>query len=275
MSGRLRVGAVSYLNARPLYEGLAGRAPGIELCLDVPSGLADRMRAGDLDIALVPSVEYLRGRELGWEILPGFAIAAKGAVRSVRLFSRVPWGQVGRLALDEGSRTSQVLAQVWLNEVHGVRPKRIEPHPLGVPIQESLADAVLLIGDRAMRVPMEGFVEVADLGAAWHALTGFPFVFAVWAVRPGLDLGELPGHLAACRAESLANVDRIYENHGRRLGLTSEECRDYLTRILSYGLGEDEAHGLRQFAGKAAALGLAPPGGDLVFHRRRDLAARR
>lgn len=274
MSGGLRVGAVSYLNARPLYEGLAERKPGIELVLDLPSRLADRMRGGDLDLALVPSVEYLRGRELGWELLPGFAIAAKGAVRSVRLFSRVPWGEIDRLALDEGSRTSQVLAQVWLREAHGVRPSRVEEHPIGVPIQESLADAVLLIGDRAMRVPMDGFAEVADLGAAWNELTGLPFVFAAWAVRPGVDLEDLPAHLEACRAESLADVGRLHEKYGRRLGLTPEECRDYLTRILSYGLGEDEARGLRQFAGMAAALGLAPAGGDLVFHRRRNLAAR-
>ena len=89
MATRLRVGAVSYLNAKPLYFGLADAAPEVSLSMDVPSRLADRLAAGELDVALIPSVEYLRGASLGYEIVPGIAIAARGAVRSVKLFSRV------------------------------------------------------------------------------------------------------------------------------------------------------------------------------------------
>ena len=115
-------------------------------------------------------MEYLRGVSRGYEIIPGFAIAARGPVRSVKLFSRVPWEQVERLALDAGSRTSQVLARIWLDAAHGVRPPRVEELPLGVSALESTADAVLVIGDRAMRVPHEPFREVVDLGEAWHAV---------------------------------------------------------------------------------------------------------
>src|SRR3954454_21145138 len=105
--------------------------------MDVPSRLADRLAAGDLDIALIPSVEYFRGAGQGYEIVPGFAIAAHGAVRSVKLFSRVPLGRIERLALDAGSRTSQVLARVWLEARHGVRAARIEELPLGGSAVES------------------------------------------------------------------------------------------------------------------------------------------
>src|SRR5215213_7765040 len=105
MAARLRVGAVSYLNAKPLYYGLEGMASGVSLSMDVPSRLADRLAAGELDVALIPSVEYLRGTSLGYEIVPGIAIAARGAVRSVKLFSRVEFGRIRRLALDAGSRT--------------------------------------------------------------------------------------------------------------------------------------------------------------------------
>ena len=134
MSSPIRVGAVSYLNAKPLYYRLCEFAPDVELTMDVPSRLADRLAAGELDVALIPSVEYLRGVGRGYEILPGFAIAARGAVRSVKLFSRVPFERIERLALDEGSRTSQALARVWLDARHGVRPGRIEPLPMGVPV---------------------------------------------------------------------------------------------------------------------------------------------
>jgi chorismate dehydratase len=275
MSRLLRVGAVSYLNAKPLYYRLEDWAGGVELSMDLPSRLSTRLASGDLDVALIPSVEYLRGASHGYEILPGFAIAARAAVRSVKLFSRVPFDRIDRLALDEGSRTSQVLTQVWLDARHGVRPSRIESLPMGVSALESTADAVLVIGDRAMKVPDASFHSVVDLAEAWKSLTGLPFVFALWVVRPGLDLGGLPEALARSRAEGLAHARELAAIHGSKLGLDLEVCYEYLTQVISYDLGEAEIAGLRRFARMAADLGLAPQGVDLVFHRRRDLAASR
>jgi chorismate dehydratase len=275
MPAPIRVGAVSYLNAKPLYYRLEEFAPGVSLEMDLPSRLADRLAAGDLDVALIPSVEYLRGASRGYQIVPDFAIAARGPVRSVKLFSRVPPERIERLALDAGSRTSQALARVWLDARFGVRPGRIEPLPMGVPLQESTADAVLLIGDRAMKVPDEGFHTVVDLAEAWRSLTGLPFVFALWVVRAGVDLGDLPEALARSRDEGRVHAGALAVEHGPRLGLDVGTCYDYLTRVLSYELGDREIAGLRRFARMAAALGLAPEGVDLVFYRRRDLAGHR
>ena len=192
VSSHARVGAVSYLNAKPLYYRLCEFAPGIVLAMDVPSRLADRLAAGELDVALIPSVEYLRGAERGYEILPGFAIAARGPVRSVKLFSRVPFERIERLALDAGSRTSQALARVWLDARHGVRPRsdraacRWASRSL-----ESTADAVLADrrpGDEGAR--RRRFHAVVDLAEAWKAMTGLPFVFALWVVRAGRRPGR-------------------------------------------------------------------------------------
>jgi chorismate dehydratase len=274
MDTSIRIGAVSYLNAKPLYYGLTDFAPQVRLSMEVPSRLAEQLAEGELDVALIPSVEYLRGASRGYEIIPGFAIAANGPVRSVKLFSRVPWKQIGRLALDAGSRTSQVLARIWLDSCHGVRPARIEELPLGVSALESTADAVLVIGDQAMRVPRESFLDVVDLGEAWHTLTGLPFVFALWVSRSGVDLGDLPEALERSRAAGLAEAGSLARIHGRRLGLDFATCYDYLTRVLSYNLGAAEIAGLTRFAEMAVALNLAPKGVSLVFHRGRDLATR-
>jgi chorismate dehydratase len=271
MPPRIRVGAVSYLNAKPLYHRIDHWAPAVDLAMDLPSRLAARLATGDLDVALIPSVEYLRGVASGYEILPGFAIAARGPVRSVKLFSRVPLDRIGRLALDEGSRTSQALTRIWLHSRHGIDPKVIETLPMGVSPLESTADAVLAIGDRAMKVPEAPFHAVVDMAEAWKELTGLPFVFALWVVRPGVDLGDLPEALDRCRADGLAHADDLAHLHGPMLGLGVSACFDYLTRVLSYDLGEPEIAGLRTFARMAADRGLAPPGADLVFHRRRDL----
>ena len=273
---RIRVGAVSYLNAKPLYHRLTEFAPSVRLTMDLPSVLADRLAVGELDVALIPSIEYFRGAAAGYEILPGFAIAARGAVRSVKLFSRVPLDSIDRLALDEGSRTSHALVRVWLDARHGARPSRIESLPMGVSPLESTADAVLVIGDRAMIVPRDPFHTVVDLGTAWNELTGLPFVFALWVTRAGVDLGDLPAALNRSRLEGLASAAHLAAEHGPKLGIDQATCVEYLTRVLSYDLGEPEIAGLRRFADMAAALGLAPEGVDLVFHERRfDLAERR
>jgi chorismate dehydratase len=274
--GALRIGVVSYLNARPLYYGLQARLPAARLALDVPSRLAEGLEAGSLDVALIPSIEYLRDEARRYAIVPNLAIAARGPVRSVRLFSRVPFAKVDRLALDDGSRTSHALARIWLGEAHGVRPRVVEPLPLGVSPLESTADAVLVIGDRAMAVPEGSFAESADLGQAWFELTGLPFVFALWVARRGVELGALPAILLDCKADGLAHAGELAREHGPRLGLTVAECIAYLTRNLSYDLGEAELLGLRLFASKSRALGLAPEGVDLVFTDHcRHLAARR
>jgi chorismate dehydratase len=146
---------------------------------------------------------------------------------------------------------------------------------MGVPVLESTADAVLVIGDRAMTVPDAPFHAVVDLAEAWTAMTGLPFVFALWVARSGVDLGELPDTLARCRTEGLAHASELASEHGPRLGLDVATCYDYLTRVLSYELGEPELAGLRRFAQMGAQLGLIPRGADLVFYRSSDLAARR
>src|SRR4051812_48960754 len=178
MTATVRVGAVNYLNTKPLIYDLEALAPDAELVLDVPSRLADRLADGSLDVALIPVVEYFRGGP--YTIVPDISIASRGPVLSVTLFSRVPWQGIRRVALDEGSRTSAALAQAILRQRYGVRPEVVQL-PLDRAAEDADADAVLLIGDRAMRACLPGFAHAYDLGQEWADWTGLPFVYAFWA----------------------------------------------------------------------------------------------
>jgi chorismate dehydratase len=268
----VRVGAVNYLNTKPLIHELEMLAPGVELVLDVPSRLADHLAAGRLDVALIPVVEYFRAGT--YTVVPDIAIASRGPVLSVTLFSRVPWAGIRRVALDEGSRTSAALAQILLRQRHGVCPE-VVPLPLDREAEDVDADAVLLIGDRAMRACLPGFAHAFDLGQEWHDWTGLPFVYAVWAVREGADLGPVEAALHEAKRRGLARVGQIAAAEAPRLGLDAGFCRRYLGTIIHFDLGPREQAGLHHYYMLACELGLARRGVNLEFYGHRDLAESR
>jgi len=259
----MRIGAVNYLNTKPLIYGLGELLPQAEIVLDFPSRLAESLAAGQLDVALIPVIEYFRGKD--YRLVPNISIASDGAVLSVTLFSRVPWSRIRRVALDEGSRTSAALTRVLLTRRFGVEADTI---PLAVETEpERLdVDAVLLIGDRAMRACLPGFDFAFDLGQEWHQWTGLPFVFAVWAIYPGSDVAGVPEALTEARRRGIENAGRIAHTEAARLGLDAGFCRRYLSNILDYNLGPRELAGLNRFYGLAADLGLAPRGVNLEFY---------
>ena len=257
----VRVGAVNYLNTKPLIEGLTRFDPAIELSLDLPSRLADRMAAGELDVGLIPVVEFFRAGTYGY--VPNVAIASDGPVLSVTLFSRVPWKDIRTVSLDVGSRTSAALTRVILAHKYGVEPQ-VEPLPMDVPADDVTTDAALLIGDRAMSACLPGFRYAFDLGEEWTGWTGLPMVFALWAVREGVDLS--PRTVAAflqAKAHGLANAGAIAAREAAALNLSPGYCRRYFTNILRYDLGPRELAGLRRYYELAVPLGLAPPGVSL------------
>jgi chorismate dehydratase len=267
MEQRVRVGAVNYLNTKPLIHDLEGLAPTAELVLDVPSRLADRLAEGGLDVALIPVIEYFRAGK--YRILPGVAIASRGPVLSVTLFSRRPWAGIRRVALDEGSRTSAALAQMLLRQRYHVRPELV-PLPLDRAAEDADADAVLLIGDRAMRACLPGFDHAFDLGQEWDDWTGLPFVYAVWAVGAGVDLGPVAAALAEAKRRGCACIGPISHAEAPHLGLDAGFCRRYLQTIIGFDLGPRELAGLQRYYSLACELGLAPRGVSLDFYRMRE-----
>lgn len=257
---KIRVGAVSYLNTKPLIYGFEKFAPEAELVLDYPSRLADSLAAGTLDVALIPSIEFFQ--DPSYTIVSDACIGCRGPVLSVKLFSRVPIDKIRTLALDEGSRTSAALVRILLHERFGLAPQT-EPLPLGNALAESNADAVLLIGDRAMHSPTGKFAEVWDLGDEWCRWAELPFVFAMWTARAGVDLGGIDRALESARDEGVAHLADIARREAAPLGLTQPECVSYLRDNLHFHLGPRESRGLELFYKLAQKQGLAPPGVDL------------
>jgi len=269
MANTIRVGAVSYLNTKPLIYDFARFAPEAELVLDYPSKLADALAAGALDVALIPSVESFQ--DPTYTIISDACIGCRGPVLSVKLYCRTAPEHIRTLALDEGSRTSAALTKILLKQRFGIEPA-IEALPLSKlspseTLARSRADAVLLIGDRAIRPPTGSFHTIWDLGDEWCRWAELPFVFAMWTARAGVDLQGIDVALQRSRDAGVANLEAIAAREAAPLGLTEAECLAYLRDNLYFYLGEREARGLALFQKLAREMHLAPPGVDVgSFH---------
>ena len=260
---QIRIGAVSYLNTKPLVYRLDELAPQARLVYDLPSRLADQLASGELDVALIPSVEFLRNPD--YTIVSDACIACRGPVFSVKLYCRVEPQCIETLALDEGSRTSAALAQILLAERFGLRPQLL-PLPIGSSLQDTAADAVLLIGDRAIQTTAENYAQVWDLGDVWCRWSELPFVFAMWTARSDRALPGIASALTMARDAGLRSLHAIATHAASGVGLPVQQCVSYLRDNLYFHLGPRELRGLQLFSEHAAQLGLAPREREIRFH---------
>ncbi len=273
----LRIGVVPYLNVSPLVEGLReldganysfGR---VRLNFTVPSQLPNLLEQGELDVAIIPSIEYLRGRP--FFAVPNISIASRGAVKSVLLFLKV--SEVSRvrvLALDSSSLTSATLVKIILKERYGLTPSMVRYIRWGHmdELIDSEADAILVIGDLAMKMKSQldskkspffrGNWSTLDLGAEWKALTGLPFVYALWATKKEVLVEPTSRLLLEAKKRGLVTLKEIAHRESERLGLEPESCLSYLSENIFYELTEQELAGLRRFYHYALSMGLASEG---------------
>lgn len=250
-----RLSVVDFLNAVPLFWGLQhGPERGIfELKHMLPSKCADALREGTVQGAILPSIEYQR--IAGLKIVPGLSIASQGPVRSVLLISRVPIETIRILALDTSSRTSVCLVRIILRHRYEIQPRVDSCAP---PLVEMLRnrDAALIIGDPALASDFPG-LRVYDLADEWRTMTGLPFVFAFWAVRP--EAGASAGWTSVfqrSKTYALEHLDEIAAYETKRTGLPISLIHSYLTENIDFSLGEKNLEGLRTFYRLAHEVGL-------------------
>lgn len=284
----LRVGAISYLNTKPLVWGLE-KVEGLKLEMEVPAGLLAGFAAGRLDVALLPAIDYQRRDDL--LIVPSGGIGCDGPTLTVRIFSICPIAQIRTLACDVESHTSVALARIILAEKYGIRPEFIDlkgdtthlsekgrkkgdtTHLRGlemssVPFSSDGREmssvpfsARLLIGDKVVCEEPVGFEHQLDLGSAWREMTGLPFLFAAWMTRRGIDLGDLPERLEEAKRQGLANVRQIITSFAVPRGWPAGIALEYLTHHMRYDIGPRQLEAMRLFHQKAHAHGLldSPP----------------
>ena len=259
----IRIGAVSYLNTKPLIYGLSRRLPDASIRLDLPSRLAKRLASGELDVGLIPSIEAFQ--DPSYRIVSDACIACHGPVWSVKLLSQVPMPEIQSLALDEGSRTSAALARILLSRRFG-----LEPTMVNWPVRDSLdqvnTDAVLMIGDRAMKDYFPGYSHVWDLGEVWREWTGLPFVFAMWVARDKQHGDIAEKALTDARDDGLDHLANISAMEAPRYGLSEERCLSYLRDDLRFYLRTPERQALQRFQSYAVQAGLAPGRNELTYH---------
>jgi chorismate dehydratase len=277
---RVRLGAVGYLNARPLVYGL-DRAPQFDLRFDTPSRCADLLHNGGIDVGLIPSIEYLKGpAETGrsggtYHVVPDLAIASRGPVASVALFAARSISDVRSIALDTSSRTSVALVRVLCARVFHITPS-LESRGPDLADMLDHADAALIIGDPALlsnpnEVRLESDqtyegLEKVDLGQVWTAHTGLPFVYAFWAGLPGVLTMDDVLDLQDARDHGIEHPEDIAREYFREPGEQAIGAR-YLRDNIQYSLGPEECAGLERFYRYAVEAGVVERARELQFYR--------
>ncbi|HMF92200.1 MAG TPA: menaquinone biosynthesis protein [Candidatus Angelobacter sp.] len=268
----LRISAISFLNTAPLMwdfeQGECARklAQHFDLSYTVPSKCAEQLKAGSADIGIIPVAAYTTIPDL--VVVPGVSIAAKSAVRSILLVSKVPVEKIRNVATDDSSRTSSALVEVFLRKFVGIAPGFTRQPPN---LEEMLRwhDAALLIGDPALQANTDGY-HVYDLAEQWQRWTGRPFVFAFWAVRkaglaeprPEINIARV---LQQSRDHGLQHIPEIVSAWAPRLGLSEKLVADYLAENVDYSLDQANLEGLHLFFRYAEECQVLPAAPEIQF----------
>ncbi len=265
----MRLGRIPWINCYPIYRAIDRGivAARCEMITATAAELNDLLAAGELDVSVVSAVEYARNAA-AYQLLPDMAISCDGPVHSVALFSRRPLSELegATILRSASSRTSVLLLELLCRHRWSIQPRfatvRAEPQDLAA-LDGMPHDAVLVIGDAALMLRASGrYPVVYDLGAEWHAWTGLPFVFAVWAARreaPLASVREIHRTLLESRAWGLQHLDELAGEAAAGSGVDPAMCRAYLGD-LDYALGERHLAGLTEFFSRLVRDGTVPDG---------------
>lgn len=238
---KIRVGIVNYLNTLPLIYGLK-RPPiteRIALTGDYPARIADQLLNDEIDVGLVPVAALKQMPE--YHIVGDYCIGTEGEIASVALFSEVPLQEIRKVYLDYQSRSSVALLKYLMRESWGIDPEIVQAENEHYREEISGTTAGLVIGDRAFEQRRKS-TFIYDLGSEWRAITGLPFVFAVWASKRRLP-DTFIREFDKANAIGLEHIDEIVSATPFDL----YELKKYYTLHLSYRFDERKKKGMARF----------------------------
>jgi chorismate dehydratase len=289
--GKLRISIVEYLNTAPLVWGftdgpLAGK---YDLSFTVPSECAEALRRGDVDVAIIPSIEYQRID--GLVALPEMAVASTHEARSLLVVAKRPVEMARTFALDTSSRSTVALTKILCKRLWKIRPEFVDAPPDPIAMLEK-ADAALVIGDPALRVsikmailsgktpsadnccggdaedmPVPGVdtLFVYDVVHQWREMTGKPAVLAIWAGRRDAITPEVVADFQASKAYGVERIRDIAEGAALKLELSPCPLEKYLRKNIQFDLDAEKLAGLRLFYEMAAEDGLISAARPIEF----------
>mgnify|MGYP001160958995 FL=1 len=260
----VRVGSVQYLNALPLVHGLDSRPELFSLAFDVPSKCASMLHDKSVDLALIPTIEYVRRSD--YLVVPDIAVASEGPVASVAVFTKRPTTAIRSIAIDSSSRTSVALLKILCARWFEIEPKFVIMRP-DLEAMLKRCDAALLIGDTALFTEHETTdLEKIDLGEEWTHMTNLPFVWAFWVGRPGIVEKSHLEALLKAREEGVSALDAIAEKHGSDDEEYAGRAQSYLRDNVHFDLTERAITGLKEFYKSAYELGIVQQAATLRFY---------
>ena len=263
----IRFGLHDFLNAQPLLVPLLRlqKELGLEIVRDVPSALAEKLKAGTLDLAMIPTIEYLK-EAAHYRLAPGVCIASRDKVGTVLLVSQVPVEQIRTLALDDRSRTSVALLKILFAKRFR-KDVQFSPCPPDPASMLRVHDAALIIGDQGFSLPkLPETAKIYDLSEEWFRKTGKTFVHAVLAVREGVVLPETTcGKIQSAMQEGRQAIADIATRYAADNGLDLNTSEDYLRNKIIYDLGEQELEGMILFSDKCYDRGMIPQKHEIRF----------
>jgi len=249
--------------ARVLVYTLGVEGPRHRVIFANGAELSARLAAGELDVALIPSIDYFR--RPGLVLLPDMSVTARMAAGCGLLVARTGLGNQQRVGVDPQEPALAAVAAIFLKENFGVSPEWVAAGPEEAAADETL-DGWVAAAELGVPVP-PGAVQVFDLGELWWKLARLPFVYGVWAARAGAQLEGLDKDLVVAKRDGLRRAIEVAEVEAVRLGLDPELVMASIMRTFQYDLSRVELGGLQTFYRYAVRAGLVVDGVNLATYR--------
>ena len=246
---KYRVGVVPYFNNKPLIWGISNYKDIFDVIEQPPAILAEMMNNNELNIAMLPTYEYIN-QYPKYKIIPDISISSRNLVRSTLVLSDKEITDIKTVLLDKNSLSSNNLTKIIFKNVFHKEPIYIEKED-----ENTTADTFVVIGDKALQIS-DSYLTNIDLAEQWHNLTNLPFVFALWCMNKNVNSDEIIPIFHKMKKDGLSNRDVIAKIESEKLKISLDICKEYIYKNITFDLRGDEINAITKYSNYLYSLGL-------------------